>query len=260
MLRVALPHHRRTRLHAEGRISLRALDAGSRRCGVRSALDINRARRRRRSARIAGSAKRCGIRLRAGILTFLRLSCHGEQNKRYRKQRASDSKVSKEPHNLPRLDSQLPSLDENAAGSKNTGLVDAGRALPIDNVNQLPWILIEVQLQLALFIDNQLRQWVEKPCTLALILIVKLQYAGGKIEGHRLAIRPGLTKPDLPIGGKDDPSAGRCRSHRNVGAVIAQSTCDFDVPYGSHLLQRSNQPLVLALLESLHKSCSIRWR
>jgi hypothetical protein len=39
-------------------------------------------------------------------LLFLRLTCFGDQDKRYHKQSASDNKALKEPHNLPRLDSQ----------------------------------------------------------------------------------------------------------------------------------------------------------
>jgi hypothetical protein len=36
----------------------------------------------------------------------------------------------------------------------NVELVDSSRAFPVDNVNQLPGILIEVQLQLAFLVKD----------------------------------------------------------------------------------------------------------
>jgi hypothetical protein len=51
-------------------------------------------------------------------------------------------------------------------------LVDAGRSWPIDDINELPGVLSQVPLQLALFIKDQLRRGIEGPCALALVLVV----------------------------------------------------------------------------------------
>jgi hypothetical protein len=73
-----------------------------------------------------------------------------------------------------------------------------------------------------------------------------------------LAVRPSLRKADLAIGHKDDFPHRRCRSHLDIGAVIAECDGDLDVAYGLHPLQRICQSLVLALLVRLNQNLSVR--
>jgi hypothetical protein len=39
--------------------------------------------------------------------------------------------------------------------------------VPIDNTDELPVIFVELKLKLAIFVDDQLRSWVEKACALS---------------------------------------------------------------------------------------------
>src|SRR5262249_18964265 len=133
------------------------------------------------------------------------------------------------------------------SGSADT-LVNSGRALPVDEVRQSPGILVEIPLQLALFVENQLRRRIKHPRALALILVVQIQNARSEIEGLRLAVGPCLGKPDLAAGEKDNLPARRCRDHLDIGAVIAQRPGNLDVTYRLHLRESVIQSLVLALL------------
>ena len=60
--------------------------------------------------------------------------------------------------------------------------VDAGRSCPIENVNQIPRVLVQIPLQLALRVEDELGRWIEDACALALILVVEVEYAGRQIE------------------------------------------------------------------------------
>jgi hypothetical protein len=133
-------------------------------------------------------------------------------------------------------------------------LVDAGRSSPIQDVRESPRILTQVQLQLTLAIHDQLCRGVEASRALALVLIVEFQDACGQIEGLRLGVEEGFTKADLAIGDEHNLPTGWRWSHSDVGAVVAERTCDFDVAYRLHLCEGIDQPLVLGLGECLDQS------
>src|ERR1700756_5094608 len=107
------------------------------------------------------------------------------------------------------MDSTAPltdAVDAHFGGNRvqSPALVDAGRSCPIENVGESPGVLIQVQLQLALFIEDQLRRGIELTGALALVLGVEFEHAGGQIEGLRLGVEVGLAKTDLTIGDEDD--------------------------------------------------------
>ena len=58
---------------------------------------------------------------------------------------------------------------------QTTHLVNAGRSLPIDNVNQVPRIPNEIHLQLALLIDHDLGCRVQDARALALVRVVQVE-------------------------------------------------------------------------------------
>jgi outer membrane receptor protein involved in Fe transport len=60
------------------------------------------------------------------------------------------------------------------ATSQPRHLINAGRSLPIENVNQLPRVPNEIYLQLSLLIDLELRFGVEHARALALVRIVQI--------------------------------------------------------------------------------------
>src|SRR5271156_5612057 len=58
-------------------------------------------------------------------------------------------------------------------------LIDTGGSLPIDKVRQSPGVLIQIPLQLPLFVKDDLRHWIEDSRALALVLIVEFEDTGG---------------------------------------------------------------------------------
>src|ERR1700739_2805938 len=131
---------------------------------------------------------------------------------------------------------------------KQQRLMYSRSTLPIDKVRQPPGVLIQVQLQLAFFVDDQLRSGKQLAGALALVLIVELQHASSQIKGLSLAIGPCLTESDLSSSGKDNLSSRRRRRHHDVGAVVTQGASDLEVTYSLHFRKRVRQPLVLPLL------------
>ena len=67
-------------------------------------------------------------------------------------------------------------------------LVDPRSALPVDDIDQFPGILIELELNLALFVHGQLTQGIKNAGALALVLIVEIKFASSEVEGLRLCI------------------------------------------------------------------------
>ena len=61
--------------------------------------------------------------------------------------------------------------------------VDALRAFPVDDVDKIPGILSQLELQLAVRIDGQLRGRIKNTSALVLFLVVEVEFAGGQIEG-----------------------------------------------------------------------------
>src|SRR3954452_4156566 len=139
-------------------------------------------------------------------------------------------------------------------------LVDAAGSCPIENVRESPGILIEVQLQLAFLIENQLRCRKQLSGALALVLRVEFEHASGEIEGLRLGIEVGFTEANLTVGNKDDLATCRSWSHPNVGAVVTEGSGDLDMTYGLHLREGRDQSLVLPLLEGLDQRDSVGGR
>ncbi len=64
-------------------------------------------------------------------------------------------------------------------------LVDAGRSLPIDNINQLPRIPNKIHMQLSLLIKDELGFRVEGARALGLIRIIYVEFASRQIVGGR---------------------------------------------------------------------------
>ncbi len=56
-------------------------------------------------------------------------------------------------------------------------LVDAGRSLPIDNINQLPRVPNKIHMQLALLIKHELGFRVEGARALGFIRIIYVEFA-----------------------------------------------------------------------------------
>lgn len=73
-------------------------------------------------------------------------------------------------------------------------LVDAWRALPIEHIYEVPGILIEFDLKLALFVDRKLAGRIQDARALAPVRVVQVELSARKIEGRGLTVRPDLSE------------------------------------------------------------------
>src|SRR5258708_31876812 len=117
--------------------------------------------------------------------------------------------------------------------------------VPIDDVDQLPGILAELELKLTLFVDDQLGSRVKHAAALLLIFIVQINFASGQIEGFALGVVVGFTESDPAVGGEPDLATGWCGNQGNVVEVIAKGTIDGKAANWLHLGERVDQTLVL---------------
>src|SRR5437899_1880885 len=132
--------------------------------------------------------------------------------------------------------------------------------VPIDDVDQLPGILAELELKLTLFVDDQLGSGVKDSAALLLVRVVQIKFASGQIEGFALSVVVGFTESDPAVGGEPDPAAGWRRNQGNVVEVVAKCAGDGNAANRLHLFQRIDQTLVLALLERSDEDLPVRFR
>src|SRR5215469_3765659 len=99
--------------------------------------------------------------------------------------------------------------------------VDALCAFPVDDINEIPGILTQLELELAFLVDDELRGRVEEASAFVFFLIIEIEFPSGQIEGLALRIKKGLTKANLTIGNKADFATGGSRDHADKADVIA---------------------------------------
>src|SRR6516162_9870561 len=73
-------------------------------------------------------------------------------------------------------------------------LVLALRSRPVDDVNQLPGVLVQLKRQLALGIQHQLRCRIQDTAALALVLLVDIYLACRQVVTHGRRVGPGLSE------------------------------------------------------------------
>src|SRR6267154_959285 len=83
-------------------------------------------------------------------------------------------------------------------------LVNAGRPLPIENIDQVIGVPNEIHLQLPLFVDHELSCRVQHALALALIGVVQVEFASRQVVGGRSGIPVHLTEPQEPVSDKAD--------------------------------------------------------
>src|SRR5438445_5540315 len=81
-------------------------------------------------------------------------------------------------------------------------LVDAGRSLPIDNVNQVPRVPNNVPLQVAVLIDHELGCRVQDARALAFVRVVQVKFSSRQIVGGRSGVPVHLTESEEAVGDK----------------------------------------------------------
>src|SRR5260370_39656094 len=99
-------------------------------------------------------------------------------------------------------------------------LVDAGSALPINDVNEFPGVLVELNLQLSFFVGSELCGGVKDATTLALFLVVDVEFAACEVEGLRLGVRVHFTEAELAIGDETNLACGGSGGHSDGTASV----------------------------------------
>ena len=89
-------------------------------------------------------------------------------------------------------------------------------SLPIDEIGEAPRVLAEVDLQLALIVENELCRGEKHARALRLVLIVELQLTAAEVKGLALGIRECLAKPDQTVGDEDDLAPRGSGLHADV--------------------------------------------
>src|ERR1700677_5089948 len=87
---------------------------------------------------------------------------------------------------------------------------------PIDDVSQLPWVLKQIELQFALFVQGKPYRRIEHACVSILVLIVNLDFAGGHIVSLRTGILSVLVNSQYTVGHEADLASGGRGNHHRV--------------------------------------------
>jgi len=143
------------------------------------------------------------------------------------------------------------------AEKTNENSVDAGSAFPIDDVNEFPGILIELELNLALFVHGQLASGIEDAGALALVGVVDVEFTGGEVKGLRLCVGVDFAEAKQAIGNPADFAAGGSGDHADEGDVVTQSAGDGAMADGFHFGKGVDEAIVLALFEGLDEDLAI---
>ena len=95
--------------------------------------------------------------------------------------------------------------------------MDARRAFPIENIDQLPGVLIEVDLQPPALIHHELGLRKQYARSLIFVLVVQVDFAACQVEGLRL----GIAEENLRLCRQDD---GIVKSDRAKGFPLVAGT------------------------------------
>jgi len=123
------------------------------------------------------------------------------------------------------------------------------RSLPLDDVRQPPGILVKLELQLALFIDDELRGREKNAATLALVTIIQVDLSSRQIETLCLGTPIGFAEGNLAVSDKTDGPARRRDNFTDVAKIESEHTGDRYPAHAFHLLKGIHQSVVLPLLE-----------
>src|ERR1700704_1879308 len=84
----------------------------------------------------------------------------------------------------------------------STFLLQRAGLVPIDNVDELPGIFVELELELSFFVNDQLSCRVENPAALIFVGIVNFNLACGQIVRSGLSVVVSFTESDQAVGNK----------------------------------------------------------
>src|SRR5258706_3593854 len=132
-------------------------------------------------------------------------------------------------------------------------------SIPLDDVRQLPAILVKLPLQLPFLIDDELRGGEKNTATLALVFFINGDFTGSQIETLRLGTPITFAESNLSVRDKTDGPAGRRYDFPDEAKIQSNCARDRYSAHAFHRLQSIHQSVVLALLERLYQNVSILW-
>jgi hypothetical protein len=263
-------------LDAEDLVRLGVRNTGGR--GGQSALtapDVDGARRRGRPARVLGRTNTGGIRSRANVTLNFLLGILANQEACQQKgqdQQTTDScQIAMNLHGAPRPELVLPTHSSGyyaahaaASGKGCDGTDDSEIALlqlsslvPIDNIHELPRILVELELELPFFVYDQLGRGVEESTALVFVGIVNFDLTRRQVVCCGLRIVISFTESDHAVGDEANLSARWRWDEPDETEVVANRAGDRDTADGLHLRKGIYQALILSLLEGINEDLPV---
>ncbi len=136
-------------------------------------------------------------------------------------------------------------------------LLQLSSLVPIDDVDELPGIFVELEFELPLFVNDQLGGWVENTATLLVVSIINFDLAGGQIVGDALGLAIHFTESKQTVGDEANLATCRSRNQANETEVVAKRAGDGNAADGLHLGEGIYQTLTLPLLEGINEDLSV---
>ena len=93
--------------------------------------------------------------------------------------------------------------------------------VPVDDANQIPVVLIELKLELALFVDDQLGSRVKNARALVFVGIVQVEFAGRQVVGGGSGVVTSFGESDRAVGGKANFAARVGADQPNMARLLS---------------------------------------
>src|SRR5689334_10863615 len=132
-------------------------------------------------------------------------------------------------------------------------LLQSASFVPIDDVDELPGIFVELEFELPLFVDDQLCCGKENTSALILVGIVDVDFTCSQVVSGGLGVVIRFTESQRAVGDKANLAARWRRNQTDETKVVAGRASDGNTANGLHLSERIHQPLILALLKGLNE-------
>src|SRR5215831_9222427 len=122
---------------------------------------------------------------------------------------------------------------------------------PIDDVDQIPRILKQVELQVAIPVNGDLCRWEQCAGTLSCVLVVDINFSCCYVECPRPRVPGSFCKCDPAVGNETHPAASRRGNYLHVGYTETHRPPHLKATGGLHSLERIHQPSLLTLLKGI---------
>jgi hypothetical protein len=129
--------------------------------------------------------------------------------------------------------------------------------IPVDDVDELPGILVELKFELAFFVDDKLSGGIEDAGALIFVLVVDFNFTSGQIVSSGLGVGIDFTEAKQAVGDETNLAAGVGGDETDKAEVVAKSAGDGDASDGAHFGEGVNETLILSLFEGIDEDLAI---